>query len=203
VPHGDFATTKTTIRRWFMASILYAGESLYVWDKLISPDERFELVLQSDGNLVAYKEPEHKAYWATDTVGSDAVEAKMQPDGNLVLYKDNGEAVWATGAHAIATYLLELQSDGNLVIYKKKEQGTYEAIWAIGVWKPPPEPQPEPDYHPHCCTVYDGQEPIYMDTIQAVDLPHATGKCNDIRRRRLGTGIQVSRGYCRGDDEEG
>ena len=53
------------------------------------------IVLQSDGNLVAYLWNNH-ALWATWTVGKGGKTLVMQDDGNLVLYADNNKAVWAT-----------------------------------------------------------------------------------------------------------
>ncbi|WP_437620628.1 hypothetical protein [Sorangium sp. So ce1151] len=53
------------------------------------------LVLQSDGNLVAY-DSQGRPAWDSETRGSRATFLCMQADGNLVLYTDVGKAVWAT-----------------------------------------------------------------------------------------------------------
>lgn len=56
----------------------------------------YRLVMQNDGNLVAYRGP--KAIWNTDTAGSGAHNRLvLQNDGNLVVYTSANKAVWSTG----------------------------------------------------------------------------------------------------------
>jgi hypothetical protein len=52
------------------------------------------LVLQGDGNLVAYQNG-GAAVWASNTAGSGAGWLYVQSDGNLVLYSGS-RAVWAS-----------------------------------------------------------------------------------------------------------
>jgi exopolysaccharide biosynthesis protein len=86
---------------------------------------RIRLVLQRDGNLVAYDET-NQARWATQTLGTGA-RADFQTDGNLVVYDTQNQAVWAsqTGGHDSA--VLKLQTDGNIVILDGET-----VLWASG-----------------------------------------------------------------------
>ena len=99
---------------------------------LVSPNGRFHLNLQTDGNLVIYDGT--SPIWATGTWNlpdaSRPTHADMQADGNLVLYNDANQAAWAAGVFGpnfINPYLV-MQNDGNLVIY---HNGT-TPLWASG-----------------------------------------------------------------------
>jgi hypothetical protein len=91
---------------------------------LTSADGRFTLVMQSDSNLVLYRNGVG-ALWASGTVGTGAIRAVMQSDGNLVLYTANNTPVWASNTVGGGSILL-LQNDGNLVIYREGAG----AVWA-------------------------------------------------------------------------
>ncbi|KAJ3147723.1 hypothetical protein HDU86_007898 [Geranomyces michiganensis] len=64
-----------------------------------SIDPPFNLILQTNGNLVLYNA--RNAIWATGTSGTTYLA--VQNDGNLVMYADGGgrqsTAVWASGTH--------------------------------------------------------------------------------------------------------
>src|SRR5205814_74402 len=88
-----------------------------------SPNARYSLVLQSDGNLVHYDGT--TPLWATYTTkGSTAV---MQGDGNFVLYDEDSVPVFNTGTFGHPGAALAVQDDGNLVIYAGST-----ALWASG-----------------------------------------------------------------------
>ncbi|MBV9363340.1 MAG: hypothetical protein JO286_19765 [Solirubrobacterales bacterium] len=91
--------------------VLRPGWSIY------SPSEQFQLLMQSDGNLVLY-DGAGKALWASGTVGHPGAHAVMQTDGNLVVYDSAGHALWASRTPQQPGAFLYMQSDGNLVIYK-------------------------------------------------------------------------------------
>lgn len=80
-----------------------------------SVDRKYNLYLQTDGNLVLYSPT--KAIWASNTVGSGATQLIMQADGNLVLYNKQGQPVWNSGTPGHGPSNLNVQPDGNLVIY--------------------------------------------------------------------------------------
>jgi hypothetical protein len=95
-------------------------------EKLTSTNNKYRLIMQSDGNLILYEN--NTIVWKTGTNGTDTAPYKlvMQGDGNLVIYGKT-KAVWSTGTsgRGTAPYTLVMQGDGNLVIYDKN--GT--AIW--------------------------------------------------------------------------
>lgn len=100
------------------------NEQLGLDEVMTSLDGRFTLIMQSDGNLVLYRNGVGPL-WASHTVGTGAIQAVMQSDGNLVLYTANNSPVWASNTVGGSSILL-LQNDGNLVIYR--EGGG--AVWA-------------------------------------------------------------------------
>lgn len=99
-----------------MTDRLNSGQSLLVGGSLVSPDGRFSLVLQQDGNLVLYEQAGGPV-WASGTDGREVSTALMQTDGNLVLYAPAGDAVWASDTSGNNGAYLVLQDDRNLVIY--------------------------------------------------------------------------------------
>lgn len=119
-----------------MTDRLQDGQQLNINDKLVSPNGRYTLWMQTDGNLVLYHDSidVSTAYWSTDTWwlpdNERPVCAPMQSDVNFVLYDGNGIPRWASGTWGpgyVAPYIV-LQDDGNLVIY---HNGT-RPVWASG-----------------------------------------------------------------------
>jgi hypothetical protein len=94
---------------------LKAGQTLSKGTSLKSPSGTYELIMQSDGNLVVYKAG-GTATWATGT--STGRRAIMQTDGNFVVYGDAGNAVWSSTTDGFPGADLMMQDDGNLVIYR-------------------------------------------------------------------------------------
>ena len=103
----------------------------------------YELVMQTDGNLVYYKCSDKectygKSVWSSNTTnGSYAI---FQSDGNLVVYNSTPGVSWGAStdgsksfAVPLANPYLQLQDDGNLVIYKSTstEYTDNTAVWAI------------------------------------------------------------------------
>ena len=92
---------------------------------LTSPNGEYQLIMQSDGNLVQYF---HKrALWNSGTYGNPGAYVAMQADGNLVVYNPSGHWLWASWSlgRANAGYSLQVQGDGNLVIYTASGQATW------------------------------------------------------------------------------
>lgn len=90
---------------------------------LTSPDGRYKLQMQGDGNLVIYEGS--TVIWAINKSGTNA-RLEMQGDGNLVVYADQG-VLWASGSNGVGVgpYELRLQSDRNLVIYDSQGSATW------------------------------------------------------------------------------
>ncbi len=86
---------------------LLSNEWLDVGDARTSPNGRFRLQYQDDGNLVLLDNGH--ATWASHTDGSDPGRVVMQGDGNLVIYNAGGTAVWysSTQGHPGATLVVD------------------------------------------------------------------------------------------------
>ena len=76
----------------------------------------YRLIMQSDGNLVAYVG--RRVVWASNTKGKGGDHVIMQSDGNLVIYPPKGRAVWATNTNGHPGAYFRLQNDANLVVYQ-------------------------------------------------------------------------------------
>ncbi|WP_438392708.1 curculin (mannose-binding) lectin [Caballeronia sp. DA-9] len=76
---------------------------------------QYFLILQSDGNLVLYKNGGN-VIWATYTQNRGVTHASMQGDGNFVLYAGT-TPIYSTQTDGNPNSIFALQVDGNLVIY--------------------------------------------------------------------------------------
>ncbi len=97
---------------------------LYPGQYLQTPDRRFKLVFQTDGNVVLYSPT--RATWDSGTVGKPGTMLKMQRDGNLVLYDSVNKSLWSTKTSGNTDARIKIQQDGNLVIYSALSS----AIWS-------------------------------------------------------------------------
>lgn len=96
-----------------------------------SPNGRFTVRMQYDGNLVLYDNGVR--YWdAASALSSgffaDNTELRFQNDTNIVLYDENEDVVWAKSAFATGNGIktVYIQNDGNLVFY----HADFNPIWA-------------------------------------------------------------------------
>jgi len=82
---------------------------------IYSPDGRFRLSMQTDGNLVVY-DPNNVPQWASGTFLPNSY-LRVQPDGNAVVYdSEDNFPQWAAAVYSPGAQL-EMQNDGNLVLY--------------------------------------------------------------------------------------
>lgn len=93
---------------------LAAGDILRNGRVLTSPDGRYTLAMQGDGNLVEYFQG--RSVWDTHTAGVSNTYLAMQKDGNLVLYS-GAKALWNSETSGTGAKQFNLQNDGNLVVY--------------------------------------------------------------------------------------
>ena len=112
--------------------VLHQGEQLLVGGALMSPDKRYLLIMQGDGNLVLYKMSTGRAIWESNTPNQGGVKAVMQYDGNFVVYSVNNNPRWSSGTGGKPTNFLQLQDDGNLVLY-----GRFNRVhqWSTGTFE--------------------------------------------------------------------
>lgn len=93
---------------------LRSGERLHGDQALVSPNGRYQLLYQLDGNLVIYG-PDGPV-WSSGTDGHSVNSLEMQGDGNLVLY-DAAGPIRATRTEGNPGAMVQLQDDGKLVVY--------------------------------------------------------------------------------------
>ncbi|MBW8485330.1 hypothetical protein [Actinomadura parmotrematis] len=107
------------------SSVLKSGQTLKAGRSLHSPDGRYKLIMQTDGNLVVYKKS--KAIWSSHTwvKGSSAT---MRTNGDLVVAKGSHQ-YWRSHTDGDKGAYLKLQNDGNAVVYKGKT-----ALWSSYQW---------------------------------------------------------------------
>ena len=109
-------------------SILYQGETLKQGDSLISSNNRFKAVYQTDGNFVIYNS-NNTAFWASNTAYNEIRRRSnrliMQSDGNLVIY-NNRTPIWASNTSGSNGLYIVMKNNGKLVIYSANNR----VIWS-------------------------------------------------------------------------
>lgn len=69
-------------------------------DYLCSQSHQYQLIFQTDGNLVEYDLwNNRRVVWSPNTYGVGAVRAVFQDDGNFVIYQKDNCALWGTGTN--------------------------------------------------------------------------------------------------------
>lgn len=106
-------------------SKLTSGQSLLLYTQ---SHNKYELILQSNGNLVLYELESNPVnpsipLWATNTTNGHTLQ--MNLDGNLALYDTKNRIVWASGTSGHPGAILQIQDNANLVITKSNTP-----IWA-------------------------------------------------------------------------
>jgi type VI protein secretion system component VasK len=94
--------------------------------QLVSPNRRFALQYQGDGNLVVYDLTTKKARWSPHTNGKPAWRTVMQQDGNFVVYEAERKPVWAAMTQGHQGNELVLRNNGVLVV--RGQDG--KTLWA-------------------------------------------------------------------------
>jgi nucleoid-associated protein YgaU len=112
---------------------LDGGGELIRGQALKSPNGRFELKMQQDGNVVLYDET--RPIWATNTQHDGAERLAMQDDGNFVVYAKK-KPVWSSETPGNQGASLKLQDDGNLVVYP--QSASSKPLWASNTFTAPP-----------------------------------------------------------------
>jgi surface antigen len=105
-----------------VGSSLTGGGTLWPNYYLLSPDTRFVLIQQSDGNLVLY-DYSNNPLWKDWKAGNTNAVTLLQTDGNFVEYSAGNSALWYTGTTTAVH--ANLQNDGNFVLYNS----SWSAVW--------------------------------------------------------------------------
>ena len=109
-------------------NVLTSGATLKPGDAVVSPNGRYRLELQGDGNLVLTG-PTGLA-WDSDTRGEAVATAEMQTDGNFVLYTADRAVVWTAETTGPGAHLV-VQDDRNVVILAADRT---TALWSPNVF---------------------------------------------------------------------
>jgi PQQ-like domain len=89
-----------------------------------SPNGRYLLAMQTDGNLVLYDDESREPLWSAQ-VRSPGATAVMRADGQLVVLSDGAEDLFVTGTAGNPGARLAVQDDGNTVVYSKDGRGLW------------------------------------------------------------------------------
>lgn len=89
------------------------NRKLYKKTRMISQDEKTELIFQEDGNFVLYHEK--KPIWDSSTVDKGEVLI-LQEDGNVVIYDSNEKPVWASNTENKNASKLFVLNGGQFII---------------------------------------------------------------------------------------
>ncbi|WP_369930932.1 LamG-like jellyroll fold domain-containing protein [Plantactinospora sp. BC1] len=116
------AMTDTAVFEWHQAQIpvtpgtnvLPRGQELTEGQYLRSDIGNYQLLVQSDGNLVL-QQAGHPL-WSSGTANNPGAHLLLQVDGNLVLYSADDVALWDSGTWGTAADRLVLRDDGDLVL---------------------------------------------------------------------------------------
>ena len=97
---------------------------------ILSPDGRYQLNMQVDGNLVIY-DAAGNPRWATYT-NVPYSYLRVQPDGNVVIYDPEDDSpLWHTSTYSPGA-VLQLQNDGNLVLYSPSGAALWDSAGFTG-----------------------------------------------------------------------
>lgn len=123
-PTSTFGTTACSAVR---GTTLTSGSEMRPGTAFRSPNGKYELAYQTDGNLVVYELPSRKALWSSRTNGVPALKLVMEADGDVVARKPDSSVAWSTNTRGNDGAVLSLQDDDNLVVYRKN---SCQAAWA-------------------------------------------------------------------------
>ncbi len=160
---------------WFTGwdrTSLFPGQSLTRGQQITSASGRYHLILQRDGNVVAYRGGRPLFY--SGSYGADRLT--LQSDGNLVASR-GGRAVWDSGSWREGRLRLDVQDDGNAVLHRGDRSPAWYSAFDTGkaatsasrgtllpLYVSPPTPtQPPSDvYYANCAAVRAaGKAPLY------------------------------------------
>jgi hypothetical protein len=94
---------------------LSSGQRISGGEALTSPNGRYKVAMETDGNLVMYDVD--KPVWGSNTAGSGANIAEMRDDGDLVIYHEGDKPAWTSRTRGHEGAMLALQDDRDLVVY--------------------------------------------------------------------------------------
>ena len=118
IQQGDFSEIARQLFS-FTASTPTSKETMVSqrdFTSLKSMNQRYQLVLTPDGNLVEYDQG--SVIWTSMRAGQGTSVARVQNDGNFVIYRADGTLTWQTNTagSGLIPFRLTVQDDGNIVL---------------------------------------------------------------------------------------
>lgn len=110
---GDVGVTRVPADA--ASSRLTRGEVLPTGFSLLSPNGRYSLDMQADGNLVLRDLQEGDLHWESRTRGTEA-RAILRTDGNFLVETLSDDLLWATGTDMTSGRAVVVQDDGRAVL---------------------------------------------------------------------------------------
>ncbi|WP_255550714.1 SGNH/GDSL hydrolase family protein [Granulicella sp. dw_53] len=109
---------------------LLPGEGITPNQHIVSCDGRFQLLLQTDSNLVLSFGK--TVLWSSNTAGKNAAEFTFLADGNVVLLDTTGKVIFQTNTAGLLGTTYIVQNDGNVVLYDGPVGGPNNPIYNTG-----------------------------------------------------------------------
>jgi hypothetical protein len=110
---------------------LRAGEQLIPGQRLVSPDGRFGLSVEENGNLVLTEYATGIVRWQSGTAGTPAARLALGSEGHLVLYGLDLVPIWKSGNTASGGTSAALGNDGTLVLYRADGTAAWRSTGAL------------------------------------------------------------------------
>jgi hypothetical protein len=110
----------------YVNKTMFNNREMYAGQKIETPDRRYKVTLQNDGNLVM-RNRDNKVTWASRTAGNPNARLILQSDGNLVIRSQNNRSVWNTKTGGKGQTRLTLKNDGSLVLYTPSTKVAWKA----------------------------------------------------------------------------
>jgi L,D-peptidoglycan transpeptidase YkuD (ErfK/YbiS/YcfS/YnhG family) len=110
-----------------LGSVLVAGNSIVVGQRLVSPNGQYEATLLARGAFVV-ENANFTMLWSNNVTSTKGLlHLTLQHDGALVARQANGRMVWSTQSTSNSPSKLELLNDGDLVL-----RTTTSVLWSSG-----------------------------------------------------------------------
>lgn len=127
----NYDTTVNPVAYYSSTSHLIGRENtLEAGSRLISPNQRYNFVLQPDGNIEICKLNDRgesiDILWKSNTQNNQNNKLYFQYDSNLVLYSPNMVPLWESNTNTFGGVIAQMQDDGNFVMYNKFSQPVWQ-----------------------------------------------------------------------------
>jgi len=99
-----------------------------------SSNGQYELIMQTDGNLVLYYLSQGDPLWASNTAGNPGAELRLWPDGSLTLEGPGNVLIW-NPMNGVPNAILGLQDNGNVQLFGNNSIPLGLAVISYSAWQ--------------------------------------------------------------------